>query len=175
MSTKRHYLRNALIGIFIFIILFIFSNHIIVFANKFRGVNKVEYYPSKSIFIRDKNIDTYVMDNSDITIYIDRSSVLYQRHGIDINPVEIPNFVGRMYVDPEEVYVQNPYVLVVSNDDSILIHNVNTGKQKVVKVKVCPGARVKGVSYGDGVLYWRQYKEWSTCTGIFRKKLTLDF
>lgn len=77
-------------------------------------------------------------------------------------------------------YVNYPYALLVFTDFiadgnvkySLLVYNVATQKEKFYDVVTCNGASMSDIAYEDGMLYWRQHKEWNDpCSGVFKKEM----
>ena len=74
-------------------------------------------------------------------------------------------------------YYSHPYLLLSSFPGELFIYNVVTKKFKRFDARTlgCKSANVTDVAYENGVLYTKQFKEWSACSGTFKSKVTLDF
>lgn len=79
----------------------------------------------------------------------------------------------------DSMYFRKPYLFLTSHPGFLHIYNTETYQLRTLDVRSngChdDSAYLTGVAYDEGVLYTEQFKEWSWCTGNFKRKFNLDF
>ena len=78
------------------------------------------------------------------------------------------------------IYVAYPYLFQIrapktgAYDTTVMIYDLEENTYEYSDLDNCRGVHTNRVAYDAGKIYWHQFKEWSTCTGNYKKNYKLD-
>src|SRR3989344_5801588 len=184
--SKHKVLMYVYLALIFLVILFLFKGFIVRAIYKDSSGKLGELMGA---FIRKSDSDTaqiirFPQGTIRLVLISGQQEMFYKKTGEEAEKkLSIPSDTRSAVNDGASVYVAYPYLFQVrySNsysgiglDTKVMIYDLEANTYEYTDLDNCNGVITTGVAYDAGKIYWHQAKEWSSCTGSYKKSYKLD-